>query len=109
MVQVSSKAITLPKTLNQETGKTSNRSTSFTDVTWGDVTRSYIKSIKGSLRQESLDKIVAKAKGFSKTSRYGSKASSTAGGSASIMMDVDDQQEVDIRAELVDVSDSGSD
>jgi hypothetical protein len=102
------KNIPLPKTLNHSTGKVSNRQTGFNDVTWGNTTCSYSKSItknllkkddKGVINYEKFDDIIASALEFSKKSCRVDDA----------VIDVDaEEEDFDERAQLMDVSGSES-
>lgn len=94
------KSIPLPKTLNHSTGKVSNRQTGFNDVTWGSSTRSYVKSIVKSLREEKLQAIITSAKEFSKKSHCS--------GNDRAVDDAVDDEDFDERAQLVDISESES-
>lgn len=92
-----SKLAVLPKNLDDGSG----RSTSFTDASWGDASRGYVVSAKTKLKTKSVDEIIRKAKAASKIARHGNSKSS-----ASETYVVAE----DVRANLVDVSDSeGSD
>ncbi|KAG2110497.1 hypothetical protein DEU56DRAFT_920176 [Suillus clintonianus] len=94
------KSIPLPKTLNHSTGKVSNRQTGFNDVTWGSSTRSYVKSIVKSLREEKFQAIITSAKEFSKKSHRS--------GNDRAVDDAVDDEDFDERAQLVDISESES-
>ncbi|KAG2114136.1 hypothetical protein DEU56DRAFT_761879 [Suillus clintonianus] len=94
------KSIPLPKTLNHSTGKVSNRQTGFNDVTWGSSTRSYVKSIVKSLREEKFQAIITSAKEFSKKSHHS--------GNDRAVDDAVDDEDFDERAQLVDISESES-
>jgi hypothetical protein len=105
MVRTSkSRNIHLPKTLNHSTGKVSNRQTRFNDITWGDSTRSYAKSITKNLRNNRLDNIITQALEFSKKSQRSKDGTDGAldGG------DVEEEED-DERAQLMDISSSESD
>jgi ribosomal protein L12E/L44/L45/RPP1/RPP2 len=82
----------LPKHMSDGSG----RSTSFTDGTWGDASRSYTMSARG-LKDKSIEEIIETAKKFAKCARRGRGGAS----SGATSMDVHD-----IRANLVDESDS---
>jgi hypothetical protein len=61
--------ISLPKKLNQSTGKVSNRQTGFNDASWGKSTRAYVRGIDANLSSESFDKIIHRAMAFARKSR----------------------------------------
>ena len=61
--------ISLPKKLNQSTGKVSNRQTGFNDASWGKSTRAYVRGIDANLSSKSFDKIIDGAMAFARKSR----------------------------------------
>lgn len=61
--------ISLPKKLNQSTGKVSNRQTRFNDASWGKSTRAYVRGIDANLSSQSFDKIIDGAMAFARKSR----------------------------------------
>jgi hypothetical protein len=69
----------------------------FTDASWGDASRGYVISAKTKLKTKSVDEIVRKAKAASRSARHGNSKSSA---SETYMV------AEDVRANLVDVSDS---
>jgi hypothetical protein len=97
--------VTLPKTLNHSTGKISNRQTGFNDVTWGPMTRKYVKSISKAYKKkpEKFNEIIACAKEFSKKSHH---ADGGAGGAPDGNAT---EEEDDLDEELVDISSSDED
>ena len=96
--------VTLPKTLNHSTGKISNRQTGFNDITWGETTRKYVKSIAKAYKKkpEKFDEITTCAKEFSKKCR---RADDGTGGEP----DGDATEDNDLEEELVDISSSDED
>ncbi|KAG2116937.1 hypothetical protein DEU56DRAFT_748183, partial [Suillus clintonianus] len=93
-------SILLPKTMNQSTGKVSCRQTGFNDVSWGTSTRAYAKAIMKNLREDKFEVIIASAMEFSKKScRPGDDVDDAA---------VEDDLDLDERAQLVDISDTES-
>jgi hypothetical protein len=64
--------ISLPKKLNQSTGKISNRQTGFNDASWGKSTRAYVQGINRNLSDKSFDLIIHRAMGFARKSRRAS-------------------------------------
>jgi hypothetical protein len=97
------RTVTLPKTLNHSTGKQSNRQTGFNDVTWGNSTRSYAKSIKRALTNDKFSEITTRAKEFCKKSRRVDDGPDNALDGDTI------NEELDERAQLMDISSSESD
>ncbi|KAG1796928.1 uncharacterized protein HD556DRAFT_1441103 [Suillus plorans] len=95
------KNITLPKTLNQSTGKVSSRQTGFNGISWGTSTRAYAKEIVKNLHDDKFNTIIASAMEFSKKSRWPCD---------DIADDVaeDELLDLDERAQLVDISDTES-
>ena len=96
--------VTLPKTFNHSTGKISNRQTGFNDITWGETTRKYVRSISKAYKKkpEKFDEIITCAKEFSKKSH---RADVGAGGAD----DNATEEEDDLDEELVDISSSEED
>ncbi|KAG2112307.1 uncharacterized protein F5147DRAFT_572537, partial [Suillus discolor] len=93
-------SISLPKTMNQLTGKVSCRQTGFNDISWGTSTRAYAKAIMKNLREDKFEVIIASAMEFSKKkSRPGDDVDDAA---------VEDDLDLDERAQLVDISDTES-
>jgi hypothetical protein len=93
-------SISLPKTMNQSTGKVSCRQTGFNDISWGTSTRAYAKAIMKNLREDKFEVIIASAMEFSKKSRRpGDDVDDAA---------VEDDLDLDERAQLVDISDTES-
>ena len=90
------KVPTLPKQINQSTGKVSNQLTGFNEVVWGKRCQSYVKSAK-KLSASRFDEIITLASEFMKTTHH-------------IIDDTDiieiDEEE-DVRANIIDIS-SGS-
>ncbi|KAI0249276.1 hypothetical protein BJV78DRAFT_1362940 [Lactifluus subvellereus] len=97
--------VTLPRTLNYSTGKISNRQTGFNDITWGETTRKYAKSITKAYKKKSgrFDEIITHAKEFSKMSRRtDDSASGAPDGNAT-------EGDDDLDEELVDITSSDED
>jgi hypothetical protein len=96
--------VTLPKTLNHSTGKISNRQTGFNDITWGETTRKYVRSISKAYKKkpEKFDEIIICAKEFSKKSCCADDGAGSADGDAT-------EEEDDLNEELVDISSSKED
>jgi hypothetical protein len=96
--------VTLPKTLNPSTGKISSRQTGFNDITWGETTRRYVRSISKAYRKkpEKFDEIIARAKDISKKSRRTDDDTGTPDGDAT-------EEDDDLDEELVDISSSEED
>ena len=90
------KVPTLPKQVNQATGKASNQLMGFNEVTWGLQCRSYVKSTK-KLTASRFEKIITLAKKYMTTPRT---VESTT------VIEIDDGED-DVRANIVDRS-SGS-
>ena len=61
--------ITLPKKLNQATGKISNRQTGFNDASWGRSTQFYVQGINKNLSNKNFDLIIQRAMAFARKSR----------------------------------------
>jgi len=95
--------VTLPKTLNRSTGKISTRQTGFNDITWGETTHKYVRSISKAYKKkpEKFDKIIASTKDFSKKSH---RTDDGTGGTPN--GDVAEDDDLD---ELVDISSSKED
>ncbi|KAG2116988.1 uncharacterized protein F5147DRAFT_567354, partial [Suillus discolor] len=93
-------SISLPKMMNQSTGKVSCRQTGFNDISWGTSMRAYAKAIMKNLREDKFEVIIASAMEFSKKSRRpGDDVDDAA---------VEDDLDLDERAQLVDISDTES-
>lgn len=60
------KAFKLPVVMNPNTGKQSARHTAFSDVGWGKVTNSYLAAIVKNIDNTNMERIMEKAKDFSK-------------------------------------------
>jgi hypothetical protein len=69
--------ISLPKKLNQSTGKISNRQTGFNDASWGKSTRAYVRGIDVNLSSKSFDIIIRRAMEFARKSRRASAEDKT--------------------------------
>jgi hypothetical protein len=87
---------TLPKQINHATGKVSNQSMGFNEVTWGVRCKSYVKSAK-KLTNDRFDKVVSLATEFMKVNHR--------------LVDEDDdiieiEEDEDIRANIIDISSS---
>jgi hypothetical protein len=87
---------TLPKQINHATGKVSNQSMGFNEVTWGVCCKSYVKSAK-KLTNDRFDKVVSLATEFMKVNHR--------------LVDEDDdiieiEEDEDIRANIIDISSS---
>src|SRR5882757_3750816 len=95
-----SRSISLPKMMNYSTGKTSTRQTGFNDVTWGTSTRAYAKAIRN-LPDHKFEAIITSSLEFSKKSHCASDERLNDGV-------VEDELDLDERAQLVDISDSES-
>lgn len=85
--------ITLPKKINQSTGKISNRQSGFNDVSWGKSTRAYVQGIKRNLSSKNFDVIIHNATKFAKKSRRFEDKTETS---------IDSAIEHDMRAQLKD-------
>ncbi|KAG1859496.1 hypothetical protein C8R48DRAFT_774836 [Suillus tomentosus] len=94
------KSIPLPKTLNHSTSKVSNHQTGINDITWGSSTRSYVKLIMRSFRDEKFQAVITSAKEFSKKSHRS--------GNDRAVDDAVDDKDLDKCAQLVDISESES-
>lgn len=91
---------TLPKQINQATGKVSKQAIGFNEVTWGKRCISYVKSVKG-LSPSRFNTIMELASGFIKTTNRIIDADNE-------IIEIDDEE--DVRANIVDISsDSDSD
>ena len=64
-----SRNISLPKKLNQSTGKISNRQTGFNDASWGRSTRAYVRGIDTNLSSKNFDIIIRRSMAFARKSR----------------------------------------
>jgi hypothetical protein len=87
--------ITLPKKLNQSTGKISNRQTGFNDASWGRSTRAYVRGIDVNLSSKNFDIIIHRAMAFARKSRRAEDKTETSTGRG-------DTIEFDKRAQLKD-------
>lgn len=87
--------ISLPKKLNQTTGKISNRQTGFNDASWGKSTRAYIRGIDTNLSSKNFDIIIRRAMTFARKSRRAEDKTETSAGAS-------DAMELDKRAQLKD-------
>jgi len=87
--------ISLPKKLNQSTGKISNRQTGFNDVSWEESTRAYARGIKTNLSSKSFDKIIQFGLAFARKSRRAKDKTETSSGDTQAI-------ELDRRAQLKD-------
>ena len=95
MVQTAKgKTISLPKKLNQSTGKVSNRQTGFNDASWGKSTRAYVRGIERNLSSGGFDKIIRGAMAFARKSRRAADKTVTSTASGDL--------ELDKRAQLKD-------
>ncbi|KAG1721176.1 uncharacterized protein EDB91DRAFT_1064536, partial [Suillus paluster] len=93
-------SISLPKTMNQTTGKVSCWQTGFNDVSWGTSTRAYAKAIMKNLHEDKFEVIIASAMEFSKKKSHpGDDVNDAA---------LKDELDLDERAQLVDISDTES-
>ena len=90
-----SRNISLPKTVNQSTGKASNRQTGFSDASWGTSTRAYVQGIELHLSNKNFDKIIDRAKEFARKSRRAEDNTQTSAPSGYAV-------ELDKRAQLKD-------
>jgi hypothetical protein len=93
------KVPTLPKQINHATGKVSNQSMAFNEVTWGKRCKSYVKSAK-KLSNTRYDEVVRLATEFMKVNHR--------------LVDEDDdvieiEEDEDIRANVIDISSSSED
>ena len=61
--------ITLPKKLNQATGKISNRQTGFNDASWGRSIRFYVQGINNNLSDKNFNLIIQHAMVFARNSQ----------------------------------------
>jgi hypothetical protein len=86
--------ISLPKKLNQSTGKVSNRQTGFNDASWGKSTRAYVRGIERNLCSENFDKIIRRSMAFARKSRRAADKTETSAASGDL--------ELDKRAQLKD-------
>lgn len=94
------KTLALPKTLNLSSGKTSTRTTEFSDTAWGKASRGYAASAR-KLKKAKFAAVIKGAEVFMKT-RVRGKTSAT---STTEVIDVDVDEE---RAGLITISDSDS-
>jgi hypothetical protein len=92
--------ISMPKKLNQSTGKISNRQTGFNDASWGGSTRAYVRGIDTNLSSKSFDLIIQRAKAFAKKSRRAIDSTSSEDKTKKTATDA--VQEHDKRAQLKD-------
>ncbi|KAG1736443.1 uncharacterized protein EDB91DRAFT_1250065 [Suillus paluster] len=93
-------SISLPKTMNQSTGKVSCQQTGFNDISWGTLTCAYVKAIMKNLCEDKFEVIVASAMEFSKKkSCPGDDVDNAA---------MEDDLDLDERTQLVDISDTES-
>jgi hypothetical protein len=94
------KNVPLLKTLNLSTGKISTRQTGFNDITWGNstctFTRSIMKAFGGKEKEYKFTEVITHAKEFSKKSRCVDDSAN--GGN--------EDEELDERALLEDISSS---
>jgi hypothetical protein len=89
------------KAVNKESGKTSGRSTDFTQANWAAATAEYLASLEANLRDDAkFDKIIHAAKAFMTSTRRGESKS------LPIHLDDDDMEGPGERALLVDDPDS---
>jgi hypothetical protein len=93
------KVPTLPKQINQSTGKVSHQLTGFNEVTWGKRCKSYVASAK-KLSEARFDEVVRLATEFTKINTR--------------LVDDDDdvieiEDEEDIRANVIDIPSSSED
>jgi hypothetical protein len=88
------KPMPLPKTLNHSAGKISTHQTGFNDITWGDSTHAYAKSITKAFnkKQDKLTDIITCAKEFFRKSHNADE----------------EEEDLDECALLVDISSSES-
>ncbi|KAG2335812.1 hypothetical protein BDR05DRAFT_953807 [Suillus weaverae] len=93
-------SISLPKTMNQSTGKVSCRQTGFNDISWGTLTRAYAKAIMKNLHEDKFEVIIASAMEFSKKKSHPGNDIDDAA--------VEDDLDLDEHAQLVDISDTES-
>ncbi|KAG2337302.1 hypothetical protein BDR05DRAFT_895479, partial [Suillus weaverae] len=94
-------SISLLKMMNQSTGKVSCQQTGFNNISWGTSTRAYVKAIMKNLRKDKFKVIIASAMEFSKKKKKspGNDVDDAA---------VEDDLDLDERAQLVDISDTES-
>ncbi|KAI0245056.1 hypothetical protein BJV78DRAFT_1289384 [Lactifluus subvellereus] len=99
------KNVMLPRTLNYSTGKVSNQQTGFNDITWGETTCKYAKSIMKAYKKKSgrFNEIITHAKELSKMSHHtDDNASGAPDGDAA-------EEDDDLDEELVDITSSDED
>ncbi|KAG1871595.1 hypothetical protein F4604DRAFT_1681411 [Suillus subluteus] len=101
MVQVAKNktSISLPKTMNQSTGKVSCQQTGFNDISWGTLMCAYAKAIVKNLCEDKFEVIVASAMEFLKKKSPGDDIDDAT---------VEDDLDLDERTQLVDISDTES-
>ncbi|KAG1793244.1 uncharacterized protein HD556DRAFT_1238063, partial [Suillus plorans] len=93
-------SISLPKMMNQSTGKVFCRQTGFNDISWGTSTRAYAKAIMKNLCEDKFEVIIASAMEFSKKKKSpGNDVDDAA---------VEDDLDLDERAQLADISNTES-
>ncbi|KAG1908782.1 uncharacterized protein F5891DRAFT_937477, partial [Suillus fuscotomentosus] len=93
-------SISLPKTMNQSTGKVSCRQTGFNDISWGTLMHAYAKAIMKNLHEDKFEVIIASAMEFSKKKKsLGDDIDDTA---------MEDDLDLDEHAQLVHISDTKS-
>jgi hypothetical protein len=85
--------VSLPKKLNQSTGKISNRQTGFNDASWGKSTRAYVQGINRNLTSKNFDIIIRRAMAFARKSRRAEDKTETS---------TSNTLELDIRIQLKD-------
>ena len=91
---------TLPKQLNQATGKVSNQFTVFNEATWGGRCSSYVKSAK-KLSASRFNEIITMSAEYMKASQNIEDED---------IIDIpDDDDDDDVRANIIDHSSSGED
>ena len=90
---------TLPKQLNQATGKVSNQFTVFNEASWGVRCSSYVKSAK-KLSASRFDEIITMSAEYMKVSQNIEDED---------IIDIPDDDDDDIRANIIDHSSSGED
>lgn len=92
------KVPTLPKQINQSTGKVSTQLTGFNEVAWGKRCKSYMRSAKG-LSSSRFDEVVSLATEFMKTTHHIIDDD---------IIEVDDDDN-DIHTNIIDISSSSED
>jgi len=89
------------KVVNKESGKSSGRSTDFTQANWAAATAEYFASLEANFRDDAkFDKIIDAAKAFMTSNRRGESKS------LPIHLDDDDSEALGGRALLIDDPDS---